>query len=175
MRAICLLLLGVVVVSAQRRLALPDPRSCANRKYPQRYFTIAFSNLANARPTRWKITGNSEEWRALIRDSLECVTRCSFVQITSVIERLRFCDTKARTPGLYFTSNSSLKSFNFAFSCSARMLFLRFNSYVNKMHYKYSRISNSRRKRFRFSLRDNYLCKIMDLIKLLSVLWSERI
>ncbi|TGZ38132.1 Uncharacterized protein DBV15_09993 [Temnothorax longispinosus] len=31
MRAIYLLLLGVVAVSAQRRLALPDPRSCANR------------------------------------------------------------------------------------------------------------------------------------------------
>ncbi|KAK2576516.1 hypothetical protein KPH14_005839 [Odynerus spinipes] len=29
--AICLLLLGVIAVNAQRRLSLPDPRSCANR------------------------------------------------------------------------------------------------------------------------------------------------
>lgn len=42
MRAIYLLLLGVVAVSAQRRLALPDPRSCANREYHQGYFVITF-------------------------------------------------------------------------------------------------------------------------------------
>lgn len=31
-RALYLLFFGIVAVTAQRRLALPDPKSCANRK-----------------------------------------------------------------------------------------------------------------------------------------------
>ena len=31
LRTLALLVIGVTVVVAQRRLALPDPRSCANR------------------------------------------------------------------------------------------------------------------------------------------------
>lgn len=33
LRTVLLLVFGATVALAQRRLALPDPRSCANRKY----------------------------------------------------------------------------------------------------------------------------------------------
>lgn len=33
LRTLALLTIGVTAVLAQRRLALPDPRSCANRKF----------------------------------------------------------------------------------------------------------------------------------------------
>lgn len=33
LRTLVLLAIGATVVLAQRRLALPDPRSCANREY----------------------------------------------------------------------------------------------------------------------------------------------
>lgn len=33
LRTLALLIIGVTAALAQRRLALPDPRSCANRKY----------------------------------------------------------------------------------------------------------------------------------------------
>ena len=33
LRQLMLLVIGAAMVMAQRRLALPDPRSCANRKY----------------------------------------------------------------------------------------------------------------------------------------------
>lgn len=32
-RTLALLTIGATIALAQRRLALPDPRSCANRKY----------------------------------------------------------------------------------------------------------------------------------------------